>query len=118
MANPSVPRGLDYPNLLIRYAGALALCDTHAPPKYVEIPMSGCVCFAQYQKDYERMGFKDLESCIYVTKENFKDVINDFKNNVEDYQCIADAGRKLIEENWTADKFADFIYNHANGNST
>ena len=110
---PSVPRGLDYPKFLIKYAGALALCDTHTPPKYLEIPMAGCVCFAQYQKDYERMGFEDGVSCIYVTKENFSEKINDFKNNIKDYQKVADAGRKLIEENWTAQRFADFIYSHA-----
>jgi hypothetical protein len=109
----STPRGVDYPSLLLGYAGALALCDTHAPPKYIEIPMAGCVCFAQYQEDYKRMGFKDGENCFYVDKKNFKDTIEAFRHDVEQYQHVADAGRKLIEENWTAEKFADFIYTHA-----
>ena len=119
MKNKDVPRGLDYPNLLYQYAGSLALCDTHTPPKYLEIPLAGCVCFAQYQKDYERMGFKDGESCFYIDKENFSDRIRAFKAYVDEFQCIADAGRK-IAENWTSDKFADHIFNHAkeqlNGN--
>ena len=114
--NSEAPKGIDYPKALMSYAGALALCDTHIPPKYIEIPMAGCVCFAQYQEDYERMGFKNGESCIYVDKENFADVIRDFKKDVSKYQKIADAGRKLIEENWTAKHFAEYIYNHAVAN--
>ena len=115
--NRITPAGLDYPKLLIQYAGALALCDTHIPPKYIEIPMAGCVCFAQYQKDYERMGFKDGENCIYINKKNFKKVVEDFKNNISDYQQMATKGRKLVEEKWTADHFADFIYDHSRNNS-
>ena len=115
MFDKSTPRGFDYPDLLLSYAGALALCDTHVPPKYIEIPMAGCVCFAQKQPDYDRMGFKDGENCFYVNKKNFKDTIEAFRHDVEQYQRVADAGRKLIEENWTADKFADFIYCHAKG---
>lgn len=112
-ANPQAPRGTKYARALLSFAGALALCDTHTPPKYTEIPMAGCVCFAQYQKDYERMGFKDSENCFIVTKKNFTDTITAFRHDVEQYQNVADAGRKLIEEKWTAEKFADFIYNHA-----
>jgi hypothetical protein len=110
---PSTPRGLGYPKLLLDYAGALAICDTHIVPKYVEIPLAGCVCFATYQEDYDRMGFKDGVSCVFVDKENFSLRINDFKNNVELYQDMADMGRKLILDNWTAEKFADHIYSHA-----
>lgn len=108
----SVPRGLDYPKLLLEYAGALALCDTHTPPKYTEIPMAGCVCFAQHQKDYERMGFKDGESCIYVNKKNFAKTIKDFKNDISAYQDIADKGKEIVSNNWTSWHFADFIYEH------
>ena len=105
--------GETYPEYLSRYAGSAAFCDTHICPKYSEIPLAGCVCFAQYQYDYEKMGFKDGESCFYVTKKNFKDTINAFKHDVTQYQSVADAGRKLVENNWTSKHFADFIYNHA-----
>jgi hypothetical protein len=111
----STPRGLEYPKLLIEYAGALAICDTQIVPKYVEIPLAGCVCFATYQEDYEKMGFRDGVSCVYVDKNNFEMRINDFKNNVGLYQDMADAGRKLILDNWTAKHFAEHIYNHAKG---
>lgn len=115
IVDSKTPSGVMYPNFLSQYAGSLALCDTHICPKYSEMPLAGCVTFAQYQHDYERMGFKDGESCIYVTKANLHKKINDFKNDTKGYQHIADAGRKLIEENWTSAHFAERIYNHAAG---
>jgi hypothetical protein len=113
--NPLVPRGLEYARFLAKYAGALALCGEHIVPKYVEVPMAGCVCFAQYQEDYKRMGFEDGVNCFYVNKKNFSDTINAFKRDVKHYRHVADAGRKLVEDNWTAEKFADYIYEHAKG---
>lgn len=114
IANPDTPAGLKYPEFLARYAGALALCDTHICPKYSEIPMAGCVCFAQELYDYKKMGFKDMESCVFVTKGNFDGRISDFKNNIQDYQMIADGGREIMKK-YTADKFAEYIYGHADG---
>jgi hypothetical protein len=114
--DPSTQRGLEYPGLLRQYAGVLALCDEMVVPKYLEIPMAGCVCFAQYQRDYmAKMGFKDRIHCIYVNKVSFHDLIEEFKADVAAYQHIADAGRKLVEENWTARHFAEHIYKHAEG---
>ena len=56
------------------------------------------------------MGFKDYENCVFVNKGNFEKRVKDFLADIEDYQPIADAGRKLIEENYTATHFADFLY--------
>lgn len=109
----NAPAGENYQRSLQDYAGALALSDSFIVPKYSEIPLVGCVSFAQYQPDYEKMGFKDNESCIYVTKSNIENKINDFKQDVTAYQPIADAGRKLMEDNWTSDHFADYIYKHS-----
>jgi hypothetical protein len=110
--NKDAPSGIEYPNFLGQYAGALALCDTHTVPKYLEIPMAGCVCLAQYLYDYQKMGFEDGESCLYVNKGNYNRVIADFKKDPAAYQGIANEGRK-VALNWTADKFADYIYKHA-----
>lgn len=112
------PEANDYPNFLSRYAGALALTDDHIVPKYSEIPLAGCVCFASEHEDYKLMGFKDGENCIFVTKENLKDKVLDFKGHVEDYQGLADKGRELIENKWTAEKFGEFIREHCNDTST
>ncbi len=59
------------------------------------------------------MGFRDMVNCVYINKGNARKRVRDFINNISDYQPIADAGRKLILENWTSKHFADFIYNHA-----
>ena len=107
-----VAAGEMYQRWLASYAGALALCDVYVVPKYLEIPMSGCLCFAQYNQEYEDLGFKDGEHYIRVDKNNIEKKIKDFLNNVNDYQTIADSGRKMAL-NYTADKFADYIYNHA-----
>jgi len=111
--NHKAPIGRDYPDFLAKFAGALALNSIYIVPKYLEIPLAGCVCFAQKHPDYERMGFKNGKNCIFVDKENFTDVIEGFKKDVSSFQKIADAGRELIEEKWTAECFADCIYNHA-----
>jgi hypothetical protein len=109
----SIPKGNSYQTFLGVFAGALALSEAYPVPKYFEIPLAGCLSFVQDNPDFPPLGMKDGEHCIMVTEKNFDSAVNDFKNNVKDYQCIADAGRKLIEDNWTADKFADFIYQHA-----
>jgi hypothetical protein len=106
----TTPGGEDFQSLLASYAGALACCDTHIVPKHVEVPMVGCVCFTQYRYEYENMGFQDGESCVYVTKQNFHDAIELFLKSPEDYQEIADAGRKLVMDHWTASHFAERVY--------
>lgn len=115
LADNTIPAGLVYPDFLAEYAGAMALCTKNLCPKYSEIPLAGCVCFAEYQEDYKRMGFRDGESCIYVNKKNYADTVNAFKHDVGSYQSIADAGRKIMEDNWTAKHFADHIYKHCQG---
>jgi len=110
--NRAVKIGDEYQQWLSTYAGALALCDDYVVAKYIEVPLSGCVCFAQQLPEYEDMGFIDGYNCIFVNKDNFNKAIEHFKNNITEYQRIADNGKKNAE-NWTADKFADYIYNHA-----
>lgn len=114
--NPNVPMGEQYGNLLTAYAASLALCDTRIVPKYLEIPLAGCLCFAQDQEDYRKMGFEDLKNCFFVDKDNFKNRTNAFLNAVKGdiyYQKVAKEGRKLIESKWTAESFADALYDHA-----
>jgi len=127
---PDVPKGLEYVKLLAQFTGALALCDWHIVPKYLEIPLAGCVCFAQDQQDYRDMGFKDLMNCVYIGDLKNPGTIDDLKGDfatltgaflnchnlqlsMDDYQEIATNGRKLIEDNWTAEHFAEAFYNHA-----
>lgn len=106
-------RGEEYPDFLSHFAASIAITDDHIVPKYLEIPLAGCVCFASEHQDYKNMGFRDGENCYFVNKSNLKGKAEYFLANIEEHQKMADAGRKLIEENWTARHFAKFIYNHA-----
>jgi hypothetical protein len=109
-----IPKGNYFLHLLSQWAGALALTDNYVVPKYLEIPLAGCVCFAQYHEDYKNMGFKHGLNCIIVDEANFEDEIILFTNNVgsSHYQSVANAGQQLIKENWTSVHFAEYIYNH------
>jgi len=113
---PEVPSGKEYPTFLSKFAAALALTGIYVVPKYLEIPLAGCLCIAQYLPNYDEMGFRDGVHCIYVDKENFDDVIADVLKDPSAYQDVADAGRKHTEDNWTSKRFADFVYNHARKN--
>ena len=118
MERPDVPQGMEYGKLLCSFAASLALCDWYVVPKYQEIPLAGCVCFAQHQMDYAEMGFKHGENCIFVTKENYKRRAMEFlssEGTINDtyFQKIATAGRELIESKWTAERFAEALYRHA-----
>ncbi|GAI96553.1 unnamed protein product, partial [marine sediment metagenome] len=117
----SVPQGADFGNFLSQYAGALALTEFFPIPKYFEIPLAGCVCFAQYHKEYEDLGFRsgthyigirDVSEC----HDNFEKSIKDFIARPADFQHIADAGRQLVESKYTATHFADYIYKLAEEN--
>ena len=108
-------KGNSFHLMLTKFAAAVALTDWYVVPKYLEIPLSGCLCFAQKNADYERMGFKDNEHCIYVDRQNFNRATKSFLNDISFYQSIADNGRKLAENNYTAAKFAEFIFEHSKG---
>jgi len=110
----STPSGIQYPDeLLAKFAGALALADYQAVPKYFEMPLAGCVTFMQWNHDAYLAGFRDYVNCVFVEKSNFDERIKHFLNHIIDYQSIADQGRRLVELNYTAQHFAQAIYNHA-----
>ena len=113
---PNVPKGLEYVKLLCQFAGALALCDWYVVPKYLEIPLAGCVCFAQPHPEYADMGFVDGVHYLSVCSDMLFNARTEYFLTFpekDSHQCIADAGRKLIEDKWTAECFASAFYNHA-----
>ena len=112
LSDVRTPKGNEFISMIAQWAGAFALTDNYVVPKYLEIPLAGCVCFAQPHEDYKKMGFKHKENCIIVDKENFDKEISYFINHVKEYQSLANKGQDLILENFTASHFADFIYNH------
>jgi predicted peroxiredoxin len=105
------PAGHAYQAFLSQYAAALALCDTYVVPKYLEIPLAGCLCVCQMLPDYAAMGFNE-NNCVPVTKENFMDQIEHIKREPDEFQERADAGRNLAEK-YTAEHFAESLWAHA-----
>lgn len=108
-----VPRGNYYVDFLSKWKASLALTDWYVVPKYLEIPLAGCLCFAQFHQDYEDMGFVPGVNYIEVNEANFDESITKFIQNVDGHQHIANAGRELVEENYTNIKFASALYKHA-----
>jgi len=108
-----IPCGEDYPNFLTWFSASIAITDDHIVPKFLEIPLAGCVCFAIGHQDYKNMGFVDGENCYFVDKSNLKEKAEYFLNHIEEHQDMANAGRELIESKWTSQHFAEFIYKHA-----
>lgn len=109
----NAPMGRKYLGFVSKYAGALALCTPFYVAKYIEIPAAGSVVFAEYHKDYEDLGFKDYESCVYVDRGNFEERVRAFLNAPGEYEHIARAGYELVKNNYTARHFADKIYSAA-----
>lgn len=98
---------------LTMFRAAIAACEYYPVAKYFEIPLAGCVLFAQKCEDFGSLGFVHGENCVVVNKGNLNKIVEHFLENYKGYQRIADAGKKFVEDNWTAEKFADYIYNHA-----
>ena len=111
-----VPCGNMFLEFLSKWQAGLALTDWYVVPKYLEIPMAGCVCFAQRHVDYYLMGFIPKRNYIEVNERNFDGYMSHFVENVEEYQPIADAGRELILNNFTNVHFSKALYNHAKKN--
>jgi hypothetical protein len=109
--NRSTPMGKHYGGFLKEWAGALALCDLYPVVKYYEMPLAGCVTFMQHHPELEKLGFHDYNNCVFVNRENFDGRIKEFLNDPLSYQLVADRGRKLMEENYTAHHFAEYLAN-------
>lgn len=109
ISDRATPGGKSYGEFLKQWSAGIALCDLYPVVKYMEMPLAGCVTFMQYHSELVDLGFKDMESCIYVDYGNFRKRVRDFLSDIEAYQGIADAGRKLVAENYTAKHFAEFV---------
>ncbi len=109
------PKAKEYQEFLGSYVASLALCDTYVVPKYMEIPLCGCVAIIQDIGETKELGFIDGVNCIMVNRDNFHQKVNQALNSSN--QLIADAGYKLVSENYTSKHFGQYIYNHAKEHS-
>lgn len=111
LLDDQTPRGGQYGAWLSQFVASVASCNFYPIPKYFEIPLAGCLCLAQYHKEYEELGFEDGKTCLYVNEQNLQDVCNEIKKEPAKFQSIANAGRNLVLTRYTARHFADHIYN-------
>jgi len=109
MFDDRTPKGKQYMDFIADFAGALALCTPFPVPKHSEIPMAGCVMFTEDNEELRDLGFKDYESCIVVNRETFQDRVKAFLEDPNEFQDVANAGRNLMLDNYTAAHFARFI---------
>jgi len=113
LSDNRVPCGDNYIEFLSKWKAGLALTDWYVVPKYLEIPLAGCLCFAQFHQDYSDMGFISDVNYIEVSETDFDDRLKHFLDYTASYQTIADKGRELVEKNYTNKHFAEAVFMHA-----
>jgi len=100
--------GKNYPVFLSNWKAACALCEFPVP-KYFEIPLAGCLTFIQYNFDAYLLGFRHKKNCIVIEPNNYQAWFKSFLAAPETFEPVAKAGQKLVENNYTAEKFAKAI---------
>jgi len=111
--------GVDYWKLLTKYRAAIACMSFTSVLKYFEIPMCGCLMFAEVTElnQIEEMGWKDGENCIYIDSQNYAERFEEFLDNPGEpkWKKIAGKGRQLVLDNYTNEKevkrFVEYVEN-------
>ena len=97
--------GNRFGKLLQQYRAACTSMTNFIVPKYVELPMGGCLTFmgANDTNGIEELGFVDGESSIYVTVENYRQKFDEYLSTVDDpkWGRIAAAGRAHVMKTWS-----------------
>lgn len=109
--------GNKFGELLKQYRAACTSMTNFIVPKYVELPMGGCLTFmgANDMNGVEELGFVNGESCVYVTTENYLQKFDEYLDSVDDpkWERIAAAGRRHVIKTWSnetqANKLVDVL---------
>lgn len=103
--------GTDYWRLLTQFRAAISCMSFTSVLKYFEIPMCGCLMFAEVTRfnQIAEMGFEDGRNCIYIDKDNCEQRFKKFLGDPDNpkWKQIADAGRQLVLDNYTNEKEVD-----------
>jgi len=107
----------NYPKLLKSYRASIAAATKYTVSKYVEIPAAGTLLFMEASEinNYERLGFTDRETAVFINNENYKEVFQEYFDTLDDpkWEEIAEAGRRYVLENFSAniqvDRLVDII---------
>lgn len=96
-----------YPKLMKSYRAAIAAATKYTVAKYVEIPAAGTLSFMEASSinNYERLGFVDRETAVFINDKNYKEVFQEYFATLDDpkWERIADAGRKHVLKNFSSD---------------
>lgn len=100
--------GIDYWRLLTSYRAAIACMSYTSVLKYFEIPMCGCLMFAEVTdfNQIQDMGFEDGVNCVYINDVNYKRKFTEYMDSVNDpkWRKLAEAGRQLVLDNYTNER--------------
>ena len=103
--------GVNYWKLLNQFRAAIACMSFTSVLKYFEIPMCGCLMFAESTKfnQISQLGFKDGINCIFIDKGNWNERFNEFLKDPDNirYKIIADKGRQHVLNNFTNEREVD-----------
>lgn len=100
--------GVDYWKLLTQYRAAIACMSLTSVLKYFEIPMCGCLMFAEvnHLNQIQELGFEDMKNCVYINRYNYEDRMTAFLDDPDNprWKKIADAGHKLVKDVYSNEK--------------
>lgn len=107
--NPGTPTGDKYGNFLAKFKASFALHKCYPVPKYMEVPLAGCLPIMEWNIDAYDLGFRHGQTCIYVDKMTLKPFIKRFKSNPKDFEMIARRAQRLVENKYTSVHFANYL---------
>lgn len=100
--------GVDYWKLLTQYRAAIACMTLTSVLKYFEIPMCGCLMFAESTRSnqIEDLGFKDGVNCVFIDRKNHKKRFEQYlaTPDASVWREIAEEGRQLVLDNYTNER--------------
>jgi len=99
--------GDKYPQLLQKYAAAIAATTIIPTMKYYEIPAAGCLTFMEVTKknNAEFLGFQDNETAIFIDENNYEHKFKEYLNDVDNpkWKKIANQGKQYALSNLSND---------------
>ncbi len=99
--------GDKYPNLLEKYASAIAATTKSPTRKYLEIPAAGCLTFMEITpvNNGQELGFVDNETAIFINERNYQKRFEEFISDPDNpkWEHIATSGKKYALDHLSND---------------
>ena len=98
----------EYPNLLQKYASAIAATSDTPSIKYFEIPAAGCLTFMEITEKNRGnyLGYTDGKNAIFINEKNYKKKFEEYLSDTDNpkWEEIAQEGRKYALVNFNNDQ--------------